>query len=99
MAEPYYVAVSPHGNGTTVGLGATLQVVACIPNFVIAEYFVDLEPRARDICKTPFTVEDGYIAIPKGAGLGVDLDEEALAKYPAKRLSGKKPRQYYEEGP
>jgi galactonate dehydratase len=41
MAEPYLVVVSPHNyNSTTIGLAATLQVAACIPNFLITEYFV-----------------------------------------------------------
>ena len=39
MAEPNYVAVAPHNyNSTTVALAATLQVCACIPNFLITEY-------------------------------------------------------------
>ena len=99
MAEPHFVAVSPHGNGTTIGLGATLQLVAGIPNFVIAEYFVDMEPRARDICVAPLEVENGYITMPQTPGLGVELDEEALKEYPAKNLTSKAPRQYQEEGP
>ena len=46
MAEPYLVAVSPHNyNSTTVGLAATLQVSAAIPNFLITEYFVNFEAR------------------------------------------------------
>ena len=41
MAEPYFVAVSPHNyNSTTVGLAATLQASAVMPNFLITEYFV-----------------------------------------------------------
>jgi galactonate dehydratase len=43
MAEPYDVVVSPHNyNSVTVGLGATLQICAHIPNFLICEYFVNL---------------------------------------------------------
>ena len=29
--------------------------------------------------KKPFEVRDGYIDIPTGPGLGIELDEEALA--------------------
>ena len=43
MAEPHYVAVSPHNyNSTSVALASTVQVSACIPNFLITEYFVNL---------------------------------------------------------
>ena len=50
MAEPYFVTVSPHNyNSTTVGLAATVQLAACIPNFLITEYFVNFEARgSRD---------------------------------------------------
>ena len=65
MAEPYFVAISPHNfNSTTIGLAATLQVSAAIPNFLITEYFVNLEDFGRDIAKQPFEVENGYIKVP-----------------------------------
>ena len=100
MAEPYYVVVSPHNyNSTTLGLAATLQVSAAIPNFLITEYFVNLEDFGRDIAKTPFEVENGYIKVPDTPGIGIDLDEDALAKYPYKPFSPRSPRQYWEEGP
>ena len=54
MAEPYFVVISPHNfNSTTVGLAATIQVSAAIPNFLITEYFVNLEELGNDIAKTP----------------------------------------------
>ena len=50
MAEPSFVTVSPHNyNSTTVGLAATLQVSAAVPNFLITEYFVNFEPRGHEI--------------------------------------------------
>jgi galactonate dehydratase len=83
MAEPYFVAVSPHNsNSTTVALGATLQVAAAIPNFLMAESFINLEEFGRQIAVTPFEVSDGYIQVPKAPGLGIELDEEALASHP-----------------
>ena len=54
MAEPYYVAVSPHGwNSTTVGLAARFQVAARAPNFIIMEYPVSLESLGDDIAVNP----------------------------------------------
>ena len=83
MAEPYFVTVSPHNyNSTTVGLAATLQLAACIPNFLITEYFVNFEDRGAEITFEPFRVEGGYIALPQGPGLGVELRQEALERYP-----------------
>lgn len=83
MAEAYAVAVAPHGNNsTTVGLAASLQVGACIPNFLIMEYPMGWEPFANEIAKNPLEVVNGTIALPTAPGIGIDLDEAALAKYP-----------------
>ena len=80
MAEPYFVAVSPHNyNSTTVGLAATLQVSATIPNFLTTEYFVNLEDWGREVAIEPFEVRDGYITLPDKPGLGIELDETVLA--------------------
>ena len=83
MAEPHHVAISPHNyNSTTVGLAATVHASAGMPNFLITEYFVNFEEVGEAIARPPFRVERGYIALPTAPGLGIDLDETALAKYP-----------------
>jgi galactonate dehydratase len=83
MAEAHSVALAPHGNNsTTIGLAASLQVAACVPNFLIMEYPVAWEPFANELAVNPYTVENGMIALPTGPGLGMELDEAALAKYP-----------------
>ena len=83
MAEPYLVVVSPHNyNSTTIGLAATLQVAACIPNFLITEYFVNFQPRGDEITVQPFVVKDGSIDLPTGPGLGLELREDVMARYP-----------------
>ena len=98
IAQPYYVAVSPHNfNSTTIGLAATINVSACIPNFLITEYFVNFKSRGDEIAVTPFKVENGYIKIPDKPGLGLELDEEAMARYPYRDFAQRNIRQYYEE--
>jgi galactonate dehydratase len=82
-AEPWHVTVAPHNyNSTTLGLAATLQVSACIPNFLITEYFVNFEAMGAEIAKKPFEVKDSYIDLPTAPGLGIELDEAALARHP-----------------
>jgi galactonate dehydratase len=98
MAEPWHVAVAPHNyNSTTVGLASTLQVSACIPNFLITEYFVNFEERGRDVACTPFEVSNGYIALPTGPGLGIELDEAALARHPLGERRPRRIRQFSDE--
>ena len=100
MAEPYYVVVSPHNyNSTTLGLSATIQVSAAIPNFLITEYFVNFEDLGKDISTHPFEVDNGYIKLPTEPGLGMDLIEENLEKYPYKQFPPRNLAQYSDEGP
>ena len=98
MAEPYHIAVSPHNyNSTTLGLAATLQAAAGMPNFLIAEYFVNFELVGQKIALKPFEVEDGFVALPTAPGLGIDLDEAALAQYPYQVFPRRKFRQPHQE--
>jgi galactonate dehydratase len=98
MAEPFHVTVAPHNyNSTTMGLASTLNVAACIPNFLITEYFVNFEERGREISRVPFEVSNGSIPLPTAPGLGIELDEAALKRYPLGERRGRRIRQYNEE--
>ena len=100
MAEPYFVAVSPHNyNSTTLGLAATIQVSATMPNFLITEYFLNLENFGKEIAVNPFEVNDGYIELPETPGLGIEIDESSLAKYPYQEFPPRDIRQSRDEGP
>jgi galactonate dehydratase len=97
-AEPWHVTVAPHNyNSTTVGLACTLQVSACIPNFLITEYFVNFEAAGQELARVPFEVKDSYIAIPTAPGLGIELDEAWLARHPLQERRARHIRTYNEE--
>lgn len=99
MAEAYHVAVSPHCyNSTTIGLAATLHAAACMPNFLITEYFLNFEEVGSEVAIEPLHVEGGYIALPTGPGLGIDLDEEALARHPYREFPKRSLRHARDEG-
>jgi galactonate dehydratase len=98
MAEPWHVTVSPHNyNSTTVGLAATLQVAATMPNFLITEYFVNFESVGREIANPAFEVHDSRIALPTAPGLGIELDEAALTRRAPGERRLRRIRQYTEE--
>jgi galactonate dehydratase len=50
-------------------------LAAAIPNFLCQEQ-VSL---GHGYLKVPFEVRDGFIDLPSGPGLGIELDEEAMA--------------------
>jgi len=93
MAEPVHIAVAPHNyNSTTLGLAATLHAVAGMPNFLITEYFVNFEAMGNELALIPFKVENSYIELPTAPGLGIDLDEAALARHPYREFPTRKLR-------
>jgi galactonate dehydratase len=75
MAEAYYAAIAPHNPLGPISLAAGIHLAAAIPNFLCQEQ-VNL---GVGYLKEPFRVRDGYVDLPKGPGLGIELDDEALA--------------------
>jgi galactonate dehydratase len=64
---------------------AALHLLAAIPNALILERLEDdWAGRYEVIEPVPKTV-DGYLAVPDTPGLGVDIVEEAVARYPSSR--------------
>jgi galactonate dehydratase len=100
MAETYSVIVSPHNyNSTTMGLAATVQLCACIPNFLITEYFVNFEEIGQEVAANPLLAVDGYIPLPTAPGLGVEMNEAAMARRAYQEFPLRSIRQPGDEGP
>jgi len=75
MAEAFYATIAPHNPLGPVSLAAGLHLAAAIPNFLCQEQ----ASLGLGYIKKPFQVRDGYVDIPSGPGLGIELDEDALA--------------------
>jgi galactonate dehydratase len=100
MAQPHAVVLAPHNyNSTLVGLAATVHVSAVIPNFRIAEYFVNFQDLCGDIATSSLTMQDGWIDLPTTPGLGVDLDLDRLRAHPHQEVTHRGFREYWEEYP
>jgi len=84
IAESFYVPVAPHNPMGPVATAVNVHLATAIPNFLVLEYIPDDKPPRRDLVKEPLKVENGYIPIPTKPGLGIELNEEAFAKYPYK---------------
>ena len=82
MAEPYYVSLAPHCPGGPVVTAVSMQVAACTPNFLILEHGVGGDEITLDIVKDPPRLENGYYRLSSKPGLGIELKEDALSKYP-----------------
>jgi galactonate dehydratase len=88
MAEVYYMHIMPHCAIGPVALSACLQVDAAVPNFLMQEQ-VDFG-LGHGFIKEPWVVKDGHIDLPTKPGLGIEIDEQAVAKSvePREELGG-----------
>lgn len=82
MADAHYCTVAPHNPCGPVATAVNVHFAASTHNFLILEYHADDEGVRRDIVDEPMQLVDGYLELPDKPGLGIDLNEEALAKYP-----------------
>jgi galactonate dehydratase len=86
LAEPYYMAISPFHDGGPIATAAALHLAASLPNFFIQQVpypAAEEDRRMRDrLSGLPVeAVKDGFLPLPLGPGLGINVNETALADY------------------
>ena len=75
LAEAGHAVVAPHNAQGPICSAVSAQLAACVPNFYVQESFDSFnEDWTRDLVDPPISVVDGYIDIPKGPGLGIEVD-------------------------
>lgn len=82
MAESHYIPVCPHNPSGPVANAATLQLAACIPNFYLLETMANDIPWRADVSTEKVKFENSEMFIPDLPGLGIDINEEEIAKHP-----------------
>jgi len=75
MAEAFYAAIAPHNPLGPISLAAGIQLAASIPNFLCQEQ----ASLGVGYLEKPFEIVNGHVALPTAPGLGIELDENALA--------------------
>jgi galactonate dehydratase len=90
LAEAYYVPLAPHCTATFLGIAASLHVASSIPLFLIHEFYPQNAGFSLPgVTKMAYELDqEGYIGLPPGPGLGVEVDEARLAD------EAKKPQTY-----
>ncbi len=81
MAYDHNIQLVSHGWNTAVGLAADLHLAAALPVARFVE-FLTPAPYIDEIITEPFRLDsEGYLRIPDGPGLGIELDRDALARF------------------
>lgn len=81
MAHTYYVPVAPHAVTSPIGMMATAQVCAAIPNFLVQEWhWIDSPELWRNWVKEGDIIQKGFIPLPDRPGIGVEMNDEAARK-------------------
>jgi len=84
LAEAYFVPIAPHCTCSELGLTASLHATAAAAMFLIHEGYLDGHIMPKGVVRKQWEVDkDGYANLPQGPGLGVEIDEEAMAKVAA----------------
>jgi L-alanine-DL-glutamate epimerase-like enolase superfamily enzyme len=81
MAERANVLVIPHSWSSDLLTAASLHLNAFQRRAVFVEFNTSQGPLSRAMVKQPLKMVDGYVAVPAGPGLGVEVNEETLEKY------------------
>ena len=79
MAEANHVKVIPHNPLSPVSTATCVQLDACIPNFALQEYTGEDQPPKSELFVESLEMIDGYLKVPEGPGLGIEINEEALS--------------------
>lgn len=84
MAEAHGIMMAPHsGTLGPVAEFAALHLLAAIPNALMLERIEDDWPGRYEVVRPLLKQKDGHIAVPDTPGLGVDIVEEEVARYPS----------------
>jgi L-rhamnonate dehydratase len=84
LAADHGRVVANHGFTTYINVAAALHWLNSIPNALIAEFVTQENTNLREfITREKIRAKDGYLELPQAPGLGIELDEEAIAKFRA----------------
>lgn len=80
LAEMYHMSIAPHNMASTITAIAATHICSTIPNFLALEYHSHNIPLWSVMLDLKDPIQQGYIQVPDGPGLGVELDEEEIAR-------------------
>jgi D-galactarolactone cycloisomerase len=92
LAQASSIQCVPHAWGTAIGLAATMHYLASLPFTPpclvpvppMLEYEQTFNPFRDELSTTDLTHKNGFVTVPNGPGLGIEIDRAVLARYTVK---------------
>ncbi|WP_295501522.1 mandelate racemase/muconate lactonizing enzyme family protein [Limnohabitans sp. Rim8] len=89
LAQAHGVAVNPHVWGSAVAQAASLQLIAALPvahhslfaQEPLLEYDCSSHPFRQHLITQPIQQSGGWVPIPEGPGLGIEIDRSIVERY------------------
>lgn len=82
MAERANRLVIPHSWSSDLLTAASLHFAAFLRRAEFVEFSTSQGPLSRELVRNPLRLEpDGFLPVPSGPGLGVDVNDAVIAKY------------------
>ena len=83
MAAAWHLPVAPHTSQSILSTAANVHLLSAVPNGLIYEVdLAEVNPFRDEIAQPTLRVHDGYIEPNDKPGLGLDIREDVLEKYP-----------------
>jgi galactonate dehydratase len=104
MAEAFDVAAAPHCPLGPIAFAASLQVDATCHNAFIQEQSLGIHYNKGTelldylVNKSVFKYENGFVAIPSGPGLGIEINEEHVTEMAKEGHNWRNPLWRHEDG-
>ena len=89
LASVYNIQYIPHVWGSSIALATALHVLAALPDFPLSldpvepmlEFDRTENPFRTGLALNPIEQKNGYVSVPMGPGLGIDIDEKLIERY------------------
>jgi L-rhamnonate dehydratase len=81
MAEMENVLLVPHSWSSDLLTAASLHLNAFQRRALFVEFSASRGPLSRELVRDPLKMVDGYLAVPQGPGLGVEVNEDVIRQY------------------
>jgi len=81
LAQAVNIDCIPHAWGTPIAIAASLHMLANTPGKALLEFDQSDNPIRDHLIEEPFHLDGSHVRVPKGPGLGINIDEKMMEKF------------------